>query len=289
MATVYRPNGATSASDSQPSLNSFSSSSSSNTLYSSASCSSAGGHYPACPRCQSYPHRYEADCSPDGRRPLRRDTHVTSPPGQPLRGRWEVDTSGNSSKSSPTQPHKALKVLCGVGADLQLETRGKSPLEARIQITGRGWTHPQIEAITEYGDALIEMARHGSQRFRLTARTLGGNVVIRIPADFSGKIVAVDSGSVTFSPNAAKLLSGPRTTTVGAAGAVVEYSTLGSLDEKPLRFPDFLHVAPGEGSVRVLVGDEGLIRANGLVAGVLGAKQWAEDEMARRRSTSRRQ
>ncbi|KAG8691518.1 hypothetical protein FRC09_011599 [Ceratobasidium sp. 395] len=179
MATVYRPNGAASASDSQPSLSvsrrfiqaapisvltlhvqkSFSSGSSSSTLYSSASCSSAGGHYPACPRCESYPHRYEADCSPDGRRPLRRDTHVTSPPGQPLRGRWEVDTSGSSSKSAPVQSHKALKVLCGEGTDLQLETRGKAPLEARIQITGRGWTHPQIEAVTEYGDGIIEMVR----------------------------------------------------------------------------------------------------------------------------------
>lgn len=81
---------------------------------------------------------------------------MTSPPGQPLRGRWEVDTSGPSSVPS-AQPHKALKVLCGEGADLQLESRGKAPLEARIQITGRGWTHPQIEAITEYGDGLIEM------------------------------------------------------------------------------------------------------------------------------------
>ncbi|KAG8734782.1 hypothetical protein FRC12_018348, partial [Ceratobasidium sp. 428] len=195
MATVYRPNGAASASDSQPSLSSFSSGSSSSTLYSSASCSSAGGHYPACPRCESYPHRYEADCSPDGRRPLRRDTHVTSPPGQPLRGRWEVDTSWSSSKSAPVQSHKALKVLCGEGTDLQLETRGKAPLEARIQITGRGWTHPQIEAVTEYGDGIIEMARHGSQRFRLTARTLGGNMIVRIPADFSGKIIATWPGS----------------------------------------------------------------------------------------------
>ncbi|KAG9094678.1 hypothetical protein FS749_012024 [Ceratobasidium sp. UAMH 11750] len=215
MATVYRPNGAASASDSQPSLNSFGSGSSSSTLYSSASCSSAG-HYPACTRCESYPYRYEADCSPDGRRPLRRDTHVTSPPGQALRGRWEVDSSGTPPKSAPAQSHKALKVLCG-------------------------------------------------------------------------KIVATLSGSVTLSPNAARLLSGPRTTTVSASGSVVEYSTgPGDADGKPLRFPDLVHVSPGEGSVRVLVGDEGLIRANGLVAGVLGAKQWAEDEMARRRSSSRR-
>jgi len=192
-------------------------------------------------------------------------------------------------KSAPAPSHKALKVLCGEGVDLQLETRGKAPLEARIQITGRGWTHPRIEAVTEYGDGIIEMARHGSQRFRLTARTLGGNMIVRIPADFSGKIVATSPGSVTLSPDAARLLSGPRTTTVSAGGSVVGYSTgPGNVDGKPLRFPDFVHVSPGEGSVRVLVGDEGLIRANGLVAGVLGAKQWAEDEMARRRSSLRR-
>lgn len=292
MASVYRHNGSASALDSKPSLNSFSSGSSSNTLYSAASCSSTGGHYPACPRCETYPHRYEADCSPDGRRPLRRDTHVTSPPGQPLRGRWEVDTSGGSANPPSAQPHKALKVLCGEGADLQLESRGKAPLEARIQITGRGWTHPQIEAITEYGDGLIEMARHGSQRFRLTARTLGGNVVIRIPADFSGKVVATVPSSVTLSPNATKLLSGPRTTTVGPAGSTIEYSTAPAqsearLDVKPQRFPDLLCISPGDGTVRVLVGDEGLIRANGLVSGVLVAKQRAEDEM-RRRASSRR-
>ncbi|QRW00481.1 hypothetical protein RhiJN_28499 [Ceratobasidium sp. AG-Ba] len=310
MAGVYRPNGAASASDSQPSLSSYSSGSSSNTLYSSASCSSAG-HYPACPRCESYPHRYEADCSPDGRRPLRRDTHVTSPPGQPLRGRWEVDTSGTSSKSTPAQPHKALKVLCGEGSDLQLETRGKAALEARIQITGRGWTYPQIEVVTEYGEGIIEMvsttpkstcsagklagthkhgltqARHGSQRFRLTARTLGGDLIVRVPPDFSGKVVANAPGSVSFSADAARLLSGSRTTTVGPNGCTTEYSTRAT-DAKSSRFPDFVHVSPGEGTVRVLVGDEGLLRANGLVAGVLGAKQWAEDEMARRRSSSRR-
>lgn len=68
-----------------------------------------------------------------------------------------MDTSGGAANLPTAQPHKALKVLCGEGADLQLESRGKSPLEARIQITGRGWTHPQIEAITEYGDGLIEM------------------------------------------------------------------------------------------------------------------------------------
>ncbi|KAG9127096.1 hypothetical protein FRC07_000656, partial [Ceratobasidium sp. 392] len=288
MATVYRPNGAAFASDSQPSLNSFSSGSSSTTLYSSTSCSSTGVHYPACPRCESYPHRYEADCSPDGRRPLRRDTHVTSPPGEPLRGHWEVDTSGTSSKSAPAKSHKALKVLCGQGADLQLETRGKAPLEARIQITGRGWSLAEIEAATQYGNSTIEMvrmlqrmfneasmanvhvlsqARHGSQRFRLTARTLSGNMIVRIPADFSGKIVATSPGSVTLSPNATRLLSGPRTTTVGADGSEVEYSTApGDGDAKPLRFSDFVHVSPGEGSVRILVGDEGLIRANGLVA-----------------------
>jgi hypothetical protein len=56
-------------------------------------------------------------------------------------------------------------VLSGEGADLQLETRGKAPLEARIQITGRGWTHPQIEAITEHGDAVIEMVRSSNHMF----------------------------------------------------------------------------------------------------------------------------
>ncbi|KAG8741586.1 hypothetical protein FRC10_002659 [Ceratobasidium sp. 414] len=284
MATVYRPNGAASASDSQPSLDLWVFLK--HTLF-------------ICIMFLSRPLPCVPQCSPDGRRPLRRDTHVTSPPGQPLRGRWEVDTSETSVKSAPALSHKALKVLCGEGADLQLETRGKAPLEARIQITGRGWTHPQIEAVTEYGDGIVEMvrmlnhmfdgARHGSQRFRLTARTLGGNMIVRIPADFSGKIVATSPGSVTLSPNAARLLSGPRTTTVSAGGSVVEYSTgPGDADGKPLRFPDSVHVSPGEGSVRVLVGDEGLIRANGLVAGVLGAKQWAEDEMARRRSSSRR-
>ncbi|KAG9103560.1 hypothetical protein FRC06_009930 [Ceratobasidium sp. 370] len=274
MATVYRPNGVASASDSQPSLNLWLFLK--HTLF-------IGIVF------LSQPLPCVPQCSPDGRRPLRRDTHVTSPPGQPLRGRWEVDTSGTSLKSAPAQSHKALKVLCGEGADLQLETRDKAPLEARIQITGRGWTHPQIEAVTEYGDGIIEMARHGSQRFRLAARTLGGSMIVRIPADFSGKIVATSPGSVTLSPNAARLLSGPRTTTVSADGSVVEYST-GSDDVggKPPRFTDFVRVSPGEGSVRVLVGDEGLIRANGLVAGVLGAKQWAEDEMTRRRSSSRR-
>ena len=135
-------------------------------------------------------------------------------------------------------------------------------------------------------------ARHGSQRFRLTARTLGGNVVIRIPADFSGKVVAADPGSVTLSPNATRLLNGPRTTTVGSAGTVTEYSTAlvqseGRLDARPQRFPDLLYIFPGDGTARVLVGDEGLIRANGLVSGVLVAKQRAEDEM-RRRASSRR-
>lgn len=290
MAGVYRPNGAAFASGSQPSLSSYSSGSSSSTLYSASSGSPPGDHYPACPRCKSYPHRYEADCSPDGRRPLRRDTHVTAPPGQPLRGRWELDTSGSPSKSAPAQPPKALKVLCGQGSDLQLETRGKAALEARIQITGRGWTHPLIEIVTEYGEGIIEMARHGSQRFRLTARTLGGDLIIRIPADFSGKIVASLPGSVSFSADATRLLSGPRTTTVGPNGSMVEYSTSSAeaVDYKSSRFPDFVHVSAGEGTVRVLVGDEGLFRANGLVAGVLGAKQWAEDEMARRRSSSRR-
>lgn len=290
MASVYQYHGAASALDSKPSLNSFNSGSSSSTSYTTASCSSAGGHYPACPRCESLPHRYEADCSPDGRRPLRRETHVTSPQGQPLRGRWEVDTSGSPSAAYPT---KALKVLHGEGADLQLEVRGKAPLEARIQITGRGWLHPQIETITEDGDGVIEMARHGSQRFRLTARTLGGTLVIRIPGDFCGKIVATAPNAVTLSPNAAKLLNGPRTTTVGPTGSVTEYSTglpCGEerADGRAMRFLDLVHVFPGEGSVRVLVGDEGLIRTNGLVAGVLVAKQWAEDEMARRRSNSRR-
>jgi hypothetical protein len=142
-------------------------------------------------------------------------------------------------------------------------------------------------------DVSLLQARHGSQRFRLTARTLGGNLIIRIPEDFCGKLVANVRSSVTLSPNAAKLLSGPRTTTVGLNGSVTEYSTgltcaEERADGKPLRFLDFVHVFPGEGSARVLVGDEGLIRTNGLVSGLLGAKQWAEDEMARRRSSSRR-
>ncbi|CAE6348125.1 unnamed protein product [Rhizoctonia solani] len=287
MTNVYQ-HGATSALDSKPSLSSFGSGSSASTSYTTASCSS-GGHYPACPRCESLPHRYEADCSPDGRRPLRRETHVKSPTGQPLRGRWELDTSGSPSTHAAAHPSKTLKMLCGDDADLQLECHGKAPLEARIQITGRGWLHPQIEAITEYGDGVIEMARHGSQRFRLTARTLGGNLVIRIPSDFCGKIVAAVPNSVTFSPNAAKLLNGPRTTTVGPNGTVAEYSTgIPSAEEradgKHSRFLDFVHVSPGNGSVRVLVGDEGLLRASGLVAGVLVAKQRAEDEFARRRS-----
>ncbi|KAG8763980.1 hypothetical protein FRC11_007030 [Ceratobasidium sp. 423] len=287
MAGIYH-HGATSALDSKPSLSSFGSGSSAITSYTAASCSSASGHYPACPRCESLPHRYEADCSPGGRRPLRRETHITSPSGQPLRGKWELDTS-ESSKRATAHPSKALKMLCGDGADLRLGCQGKAPLEARIQITGRGWLHPQIEAITEYGDGVIEMARHGSQRFRLSARTLGGNLVIRIPNDFCGKIVVGAPNSVTFSPNAAKLLNGPRTTTVGPSGAVAEYSTgLSSAEEcadgRHSRFLDFVHVSPGEGSVRVLVGDEGLLRASGLVAGVLVAKQRAEDELARRRS-----
>ncbi|CUA75148.1 hypothetical protein RSOLAG22IIIB_01795 [Rhizoctonia solani] len=180
-------------------------------------------------------------------------------------------------------------MLCGNGADLQLECQGKAPLEARIQITGRGWLHPQIEAITEYGDGVIEMARHGSQRFRLSARTLGGNLIIRIPGDFYGKIVASVPNSVTLSPNAAKLINGPRTTTVGPDGTVAEYSMGLSgagerVDGRHSRFLDLVHVSPGEGSVRVLVGDEGLLRASGLVASVLVAKQRAGDELARRRS-----
>ncbi|CAE6519873.1 unnamed protein product [Rhizoctonia solani] len=288
MGSIYH-HGATSALDSKPSLSSFGSGSSASTSYTAASCSSTSGHYPACPRCESLPHRYEADCSPGGRRPLRRETHITSPAGQPLRGRWELDTSERSSKHTTAHPGNALKTLCGDDADLQLECQGKAPLEARIQITGRGWLHPQIEAITEYGDGVIEMARHGSQRFRLSARTLGGNLVIRIPNDFCGKVVASVPNSVTFSPNAAKLLNGPRTTTVGPNGTVAEYSTgLSSAEERTdgrhPRFLDFVHVSPGEGSVRVLVGDEGLLRASGLVAGVLVAKQRAEDELARRRS-----
>ncbi|CEL52091.1 hypothetical protein RSOLAG1IB_00628 [Rhizoctonia solani AG-1 IB] len=286
MTSVYQ-HGATSALDSKPSLSSFGSGSSVSTSYTTASCSS-GGHYPACPRCESLPHRYEADCSPDGRRPLRRETHVKSSTGQPLRGRWELDTSESSSTHVAARPSKTLKMLCGNSADLQLECHGKAPLEARIQITGRGWLHPQIEAITEYGDGVIEMARHGSQRFRLTARTLGGNLVVRIPSDFCGKFVASVPNSVTFSPNAAKLLNGGRTTTVGPNGTVAEYSTGTSsaeerADGKHSRFLDFVHVSPGGGSVRVLVGDEGLLRASGLVAGVLVAKQRAEDELARRR------
>ncbi|KAH7340595.1 hypothetical protein B0J17DRAFT_652026 [Rhizoctonia solani] len=288
MASIYH-HGATSALDSKPSLSSFGSGSSASTSYTTASCSSAGGHYPACPRCESLPYRYEADCSPDGRRPLRRERHITSPSGQPLRGRWEIDTNESSSTHSTVQPSKALKTLCGDGADLQLECQGKAPLEARIQITGRGWLHPQIEAITEYGDGVIEMARHGSQRFRLSARTLGGNLIIRIPSDFCGKIVTSVPNSVAFSPNAAKLLNGPHTTTIGPNGTAAEYSTgLSSAEEradgKYSRFLDFVHVSPGEGSVRVLVGDEGLLRASGLVASVLVAKQRAGDELARRRS-----
>ncbi|KAL5635845.1 hypothetical protein ACGC1H_004594 [Rhizoctonia solani] len=288
MASIYH-HGANSALDSKPSLSSFGSGSSASTSYTTASCSSAGDHYPACPRCESVPHRHEADCSPGGRRPLRRETHITSPLGQPLRGRWEVDTSGGSSTHATAHPNKALKLLCGNDADLQLECQGKAPLEARIQITGRGWLHPQIEAITEYGDGVIEMARHGSQRFRLSARTLGGNLIIRIPSDFYGKIVASVPNSVTLSPNTAKLLNGPRTTTVGPDGAVAEYSTgLSSAGERAdgrnSRFLDLVHVSPGEGSVRVLVGDEGLLRASGLVASVLVAKQRAEDELTRRRS-----
>ncbi|KAB5593702.1 hypothetical protein CTheo_2885 [Ceratobasidium theobromae] len=291
MATVYQHHSANSAFDSEPSLNSFNSASSASTSYTTASCSSAGGHYPACPRCESLPHRYEADCSPDGRRPLRRETHITMPPGQPLRGRWEVDTSETTSKHVGAHPNKALKVLCGEGSDLQLEVQGKAALEARIQVTGRGWLRPQIEVITENGDGLVEMARHGSQRFRLAARTLGGNLVIRIPGDFCGRIVVNTPSSVTLSPNATKLLSGPRTTTVGPGGSVAEYSTgISCADEradgKPPRFSDYVHISPGEGSARVLVGDEGLLRANGLVAGVLVAKQWAESEMTRRRSGS---
>lgn len=96
-------------------------------------------------------------CSPDGRRPLRRETHITMPPGQPLRGRWEVDTSETTSKHVGAHPNKALKVLCGEGSDLQLEVQGKAALEARIQVTGRGWLRPQIEVITENGDGLVEM------------------------------------------------------------------------------------------------------------------------------------
>ncbi|CAE6484455.1 unnamed protein product [Rhizoctonia solani] len=288
MTSVYQ-HGTTSALDSKPSLSSFGSGSSASTSYTTASCSSVGGHYPACPRCESLPHRYEADCSPDGRRPLRRETHVKSLTGQPLRGRWELDTSESPLAHAAAHPSKTLKVLCKNDADLQLECQGKALLEARIQITGRGWLHPQIEAITEYGDGVIEMARHGSQRFRLTARTLGGNLVIRIPSDFRGRVVASVPNSVTFSPNAAKLLNGPRTTTVGPNGTVAEYSTgLPSAEEgadgRHSRFLDLIHVSPGGGSVRVLVGDEGLLRASGLVAGVLVAKQRAEDELARRRS-----
>ncbi|KAF8710391.1 hypothetical protein RHS03_02326, partial [Rhizoctonia solani] len=221
--------------------------------------------------------------------PLRRETHVKSLTGQPLRGRWELDTSESPLAHAAAHPSKTLKVLCKNDADLQLECQGKALLEARIQITGRGWLHPQIEAITEYGDGVIEMARHGSQRFRLTARTLGGNLVIRIPSDFRGRVVASVPNFVTFSPNAAKLLNGPRTTTVGPNGTVAEYSTgVPSAEEgadgRHSRFLDFIHVSPGDGSVRVLVGDEGLLRASGLVAGVLVAKQRAEDELARRRS-----
>ncbi|CAE6427498.1 unnamed protein product [Rhizoctonia solani] len=274
MASIYH-HGANSALDSKPSLSSFGSGSSASTSYTTASCSSAGDHYPACPRCESVPHRHEADCSP----------------GQPLRGRWEVDTSGGSSTHATAHPNKALKLLCGNDADLQLECQGKAPLEARIQITGRGWLHPQIEAITDETDTIPPkfQARHGSQRFRLSARTLGGNLIIRIPSDFYGKIVASVPNSVTLSPNTAKLLNGPRTTTVGPDGAVAEYSTgLSSAGERAdgrnSRFLDLVHVSPGEGSVRVLVGDEGLLRASGLVASVLVAKQRAEDELTRRRS-----
>lgn len=104
--------------------------------------------------------------------------------------------------------------------------------------------------------------------------------------------MAADPGSVTLSPNATKLLNGPRTTTVASDGTVTEYSTAPAQpearsDAKPQRFPDLLYISPGDGTVRVLVGDEGLIRANGLVSGMLVAKQRAEDEM-RRRASSRR-
>ncbi|ELU43987.1 hypothetical protein AG1IA_01968 [Rhizoctonia solani AG-1 IA] len=226
--------------------------------------------------------------------PLRRETHVKSLTGQPLRGRWELDTSESPLAHAAAHPSKTLKVLCKNDADLQLECQGKALLEARIQITGRGWLHPQIEHIphvfrpTKLTSPEFQ-ARHGSQRFRLTARTLGGNLVIRIPSDFRGRVVASVPNSVTFSPNAAKLLNGPRTTTVGPNGTVAEYSTgLPSAEEgadgRHSRFLDLIHVSPGGGSVRVLVGDEGLLRASGLVAGVLVAKQRAEDELARRRS-----
>ncbi|KAF8744587.1 hypothetical protein RHS02_02256, partial [Rhizoctonia solani] len=277
MTSVYQ-HGTTSALDSKPSL--------------SARQQVHPIQQPHAPRSAvTTPHVLGANPYHTGTRPipLRRETHVKSLTGQPLRGRWELDTSESPLAHAAAHPSKTLKVLCKNDADLQLECQGKALLEARIQITGRGWLHPQIEAITEYGDGVIEMARHGSQRFRLTARTLGGNLVIRIPSDFRGRVVASVPNSVTFSPNAAKLLNGPRTTTVGPNGTVAEYSTgLPSAEEgadgRHSRFLDLIHVSPGGGSVRVLVGDEGLLRASGLVAGVLVAKQRAEDELARRRS-----
>ncbi|KAF8758371.1 hypothetical protein RHS01_02929 [Rhizoctonia solani] len=238
MTSVYQ-HGTTSALDSKPSL--------------SARQQVHPIQQPHAPRSAvTTPHVLGANPYHTGTRPipLRRETHVKSLTGQPLRGRWELDTSESPLAHAAAHPSKTLKVLCKNDADLQLECQGKALLEARIQITGRGWLHPQIEAITEYGDGVIEM-------------------VTSIYHIKTPQWSTYDDGRTKW--YCGGVFNGLPSAEEGADG-------------RHSRFLDLIHVSPGGGSVRVLVGDEGLLRASGLVAGVLVAKQRAEDELARRRS-----